>query len=116
MMIASNALGHKSIKRIRSNHSGKDLSFSFHSATKDDINKIIQNMKLKTTLGVDNIPTKLVKLASEEVAGLLSYLINKTIINSSVFSTSEKNCFCHACIQNRGQTQEREFNTVQSAS
>ena len=39
---------HETIKRIRSNHSGKDLSFSFHSATRDDIIKIIQNMRPQT--------------------------------------------------------------------
>ena len=47
-------------------------------------------MKTKTPLGVDNIPTKLVKLTSKEMAGPFSDLINKTIINSSFFPTSEK--------------------------
>ena len=38
---------HENIKSIRLNHCCKDLSFSFHSATKDDTIKIIQNMKPK---------------------------------------------------------------------
>ena len=47
-------------------------------------------MKPKTSLVVDNIPTNLLKLASKEVAELLSDLINKTMVNKSFFPASEK--------------------------
>ena len=47
-------------------------------------------MKSKTSSGVDNIPMKLIKLASKEVAGPLSDLIDETINNNSFFPSSEK--------------------------
>ena len=70
---------HDSInKRIRLSYN--ETKFSFRQSTRDDILKIINDLESNTAIGLDNIPAKLVKLASDKIPQPLSDLINHTMI------------------------------------
>ena len=73
----------KNIKSKIANGVGK---FSFQPATAKSIERIIDKLEAKTSIGFYNIPPKLVKLGSKIISEPLSHLINETIINQS-FST-----------------------------
>ena len=54
-------------------------------ATNEDINRIINELHDKTSTGIDNIPPKLVKIASEIISDPLKELINQTLITDMIF-------------------------------
>ena len=83
---------HESIKKIRSNYDAIKLIFSFKPSTSEDIRKIIQDLRAKTSIGFDNVPPKLLKTASDIISKPLSNLINETMIKCSHFPNTEKNC------------------------
>ena len=59
-------------------------SFKLGHVTFEDVMKVIRNLRLDCSTGVDQIPVKFVKLVSEHIAGPLTRII-KTCITSSTF-------------------------------
>ena len=47
-------------------------------------------MEKKTSIGIDDVPPKLIILASHIISGPLSDLINSTLIGESIFPSVEK--------------------------
>ena len=84
---------HPSVQSIRSslvkipNHF---TEFNFKHATREDIIRIINELHDKTSTGIDNIPPKLVKIASEVISDPLTELINQTLITDLKFPCLEK--------------------------
>ena len=69
--------GHPSILNIKQNFSSTERNlFQFRKAEPSDIPKIIRSIKLGISVGVDNIPPKLVAMSAEVIAEPLTNLIN----------------------------------------
>ena len=85
---------HPSVQSIRSNPvkiPNNFTEFKFKHATREDIIRIINELHDKTSMGIDNIPPKLVKtVASEIISDPLTELINHTIITDLKFPCLEK--------------------------
>ena len=83
--------GHPSILNIKKHFSstGRNL-FQFQKAEPSGILKIIRGMKSNTSVGVDNIPPKLVIMSAEVIAEPLTDLINNTMLDHLIFPSVEK--------------------------
>ena len=85
------SIGHTLSEQIQSVHSCEeylghkaDSVFKFSEVNKDCIDKIIKNMKSKSSTGYDNISNKLIKHARAILVKPLTLLINQ-IIHTGVF-------------------------------
>ena len=81
---------HPSVKNIKSKIANGARKFSFKPATAKNIERIIDKLEAKTSIGFDTIPPKLIKLGSKIISEPLSHLINDTIINQSLFPGGDK--------------------------
>ena len=83
---------HPSIKQIKKkiipDSNKKQVIFSFKPTTVDNVKKLIET-DTKKAVGIDTIPPKLIKLASNILAPILTTAINSSIENS-VFSENAK--------------------------
>ena len=79
--IITNYENHPSIKLIKGNII-KDTTFIMPPANEEDIEGIISKLKLKKSSGLDNIPTKIIKLSSHVIKKPLTNIINATIKTS----------------------------------
>ena len=61
-----------------------DDKFEFHTVTIDKVLEIIENMKNKTSYGIDTLSNKLIKHVKDEIAIPLTHLINISIKHSYV--------------------------------
>ena len=83
--------GHPSILNIKQNFSStKRNLLQFRTAEISDILKIIRSIKLGTSVGVDNIPPKLVATSAEVIAEPLTDPINSTMLDHFTFPSVEK--------------------------
>ena len=85
--------GHPIVQSIRSNLAkipNNFTEFKFKHVTREDIIRIISELHEKVSVGTDNIPPKLVKIASEIISDLLTELINQTLITDLKFLCLEK--------------------------
>ena len=64
--------------------------FKFKHGTREDIVRIINELHDKTSTGIDNIPPKLIKIASEIISDPLTELINQALIRDLKFPCLEK--------------------------
>ena len=81
---------HLSILNMKTNFpSDRDVS-QFSKAEPSDIIKIIRGIKSGISVGVDNIPPKLVILSAEIIAEPLTNLINSTMLDYCIFPDVEK--------------------------
>ena len=64
--------------------------FHFSKAELLDIIKIINGLKSGTSVGIDNIPPKLVIMSAEVIANPLTKLINTTMLEDLIFPNIEK--------------------------
>ena len=55
--------------------------FNFQYVTKDDVHKIIDRLKGKTSHGVDGLSDKLLKLIKYEISDILTHTINQSLAN-----------------------------------
>ena len=67
---------HPSIQLIKSQSQVNLGEFTFRRAEKDDIRKILLNLKVKTSIGYNTLPPKPVKLACNIIDNPLTNLIN----------------------------------------
>ena len=84
---------HLSVQSIRSSLvkiPNNLTEFNFKHPTREDIIRIINELHDKTSTGIDNIPPKLVKIASEIISDPLTELINQTLITDLKFPCLEK--------------------------
>ena len=91
--IIKNFEDHPSVQSIRSSLvkiPNNFTEFNFKHATREDIIRIINELHDKTSTGIDNIPPKLVKIASEIISDPLTELINQTLITDLKFPCLEK--------------------------
>ena len=83
--------GHPSILNIKQNFSStKRNLLQFRTAEISDILKIIRSIKLGTSVGVDNIPPKLVATSAEVIAEPLTDPINSIMLDHFTFPSVEK--------------------------
>ena len=68
---------HPGILEIR-DHS-KNETFKFVHCKSEEVLKILKKLNVKKATGYDQIPAKLIKYASVEIAPVISWLINKSI-------------------------------------
>ena len=83
---------HPSVQNIRSSLAkipNNFTEFKFKHATREDIVRIINELHDKTSAGIDDIPLKLVKIASEIISDPLTELINQTLITDLKFPCLE---------------------------
>ena len=64
--------------------------FHFSKAKPSDIIKVIKGLKSGTSVGIDNIPLKLVIRSAEVIADPLTKLINTTMLEDLIFPNIEK--------------------------
>ena len=81
---------HPSILNIKANTSCTESNFQFKEATRNDVISIIKTLKRSASVGFDEIPLKLVIIASEIISDPLYELINETLIKKLYFPTVEK--------------------------
>ena len=81
---------HESIKTIKSSAPKGNETFRFQHATANDEVKIIKTLDKNTSIGIDDVPPKLIILASHVISGPLSDFINSTLIGESIFPSVEK--------------------------
>ena len=67
----------------------KQEFFSFKPTTVDNVKKLLDEIDTKKAVGVDSIPPKLIKIASNFLAPILTIAINSSIENS-VFPENAK--------------------------
>ena len=82
-----------SVHSIRSNLAkipNNFTKFKFKHAAREDIIRIINELHDKTSAGIDKIPPKLVKIASEIISDPLTELMNQTLITDMKFPCLEK--------------------------
>ena len=84
---------HPSIKLIKKkiipDGNKKQEIFSFKTATVDNVKKLLNETDTKKAVGIDTIPPKLIKMASDFLAPILTTAINSSIENS-VFPENAK--------------------------
>ena len=66
------------------------MKLRFEHATANDVVKIITALENNTSIGIDDVPPKLIILASHVISGPLTDLINSTLIGESIFPSVEK--------------------------
>ena len=71
---------HSSVKAIKAKHAGN--SFNITPAMEKDIEEIIDKLDPKKSMGIDNIPSKLVKLSKDIIKKPLTKAINLSIESS----------------------------------
>ena len=71
---------HESIKSILQNQ--KENEFNFHLVSPDQMYKLLCQINVKKSTGYDNLPPKLLSVASKELAFPMSQLINSCIVNT----------------------------------
>ena len=81
---------HESIKTIKSFARKGNETFEFQHATANDLVEMIKTLDKNTSIGIDDVPPKLIILASHVISGPLSDLINLTLIGESIFPSVEK--------------------------
>ena len=84
---------HPSIKQIKNkiipDSNQIQVIYSFKHVTVDNMNKLLNEIDTKKTVGIDTIPTKLIKIASNFLVPMLTTAINFNI-ESSVFPDNIK--------------------------
>ena len=83
---------HPSIVKIKSNfplHMDKTM-FQFSKPEPLYIIKTFKGLKSGTSVGIDNIPSKLVIMFTEVIANSLTKLINTTMLEDLIFPNVEK--------------------------
>ena len=82
-----------SIKQIKSNvtpdSNKKQVIFPFKPTTFDNVKELLNEIDAKKTVGIDTIPPKLIKTASNFLSPILTAAINSSIENS-VFPENAK--------------------------
>ena len=77
---------HPSIKQIKNkiipDSNQIQVIYSFKHVTVDNMNKLLNEIDTKKTVGIDAIPTKLIKTASNVLAPMLTTAINFNIEGS----------------------------------
>ena len=68
---------HPSIIEIEQHSEG--TNFQFHYTIREDVLKILKTLSPKITTGCDQIPAKLLKHASLQIAPVISIIINKVL-------------------------------------
>ena len=73
---------HPSIVKIRGRFGDRSDSFSFKCVDPHVIAKKLGSLNIRKATGYDNIPAKLLRLASDELAAPLASLINKCLLSN----------------------------------
>ena len=81
---------HPSIVNIKSNLPRDGATFHFSKAHSSDILEIIKRIKLGTSVGVDNIPSELLVMSADIIAGPLTNFIDGTMLRNFIFPDVEK--------------------------
>ena len=76
-------------KKIMPDSKKKQEFFCFKPTTVDNVKKLLDEIDTKKAVGVDTIPPKLIKIASNFLAPILTIAINSSIENS-VFPENAK--------------------------
>ena len=77
--IMSKFQDHMSIQLIKE-HSPSTQDFIFNKVEENDVKNLLYKTNPKKAVGFDGIPPKILKIASKELAGPITYLINDSII------------------------------------
>ena len=80
---------HQSIKQIKET-CNNPTNFTFTEVKCDEILTLLKNLNIKKSSGVDTIPPKLVKLASNFISAPLTHCINTTLKNASFPDNAKK--------------------------
>ncbi len=70
---------HPSIKNIQKNLENELPVFNFHTLNTNDVRCLVRKLNVKKAAGYDNISAKLLKIAIDQLAPLLTHLINLSI-------------------------------------
>ena len=73
------ALKHDPLKKMREKYKNQNLTFTFDQVSSKFVKKIIGGMKPKKSCGLDGISSFYIKMVSEEVAPILTELINTSL-------------------------------------
>ena len=81
---------HPRIVSIKMHCPNDGPKFKFTKANPDNICQVIKDMKSHTSMGIDNIPPRLLIMAADIIADPLTDLINATMLEESIFPDAEK--------------------------
>ncbi len=101
---------HPSVEAIRANNPNV-TKFEFQPVTPADMEKIIKKLDKKKATGCDGIPPKLIKIAHEKVAPILSQLVN-TSMKEGVFPNSLKKAEIRPVYKKKDNMQKENYRPV----
>ena len=81
---------HPSIQSIKYNIPPSAEKFKFQSATRDSVSEILRTLNKSSSVGFVKVLQKLISLGVEIISRPLSDVINETLIDETIFSSSEK--------------------------
>ena len=59
-------------------------TFSLNSCSTSEVQKLLENLKVKKATGLDNLPPKLLKLAARVLAPSLTFIFNQSLSSGIV--------------------------------
>ena len=103
---------HPSVLAIFKNPEQVLNTFSYHEIGNQEIMELLKSLDGKKSTGEDQIPPKLVSLASNDVSVTLTMAINCSIRNSSFPDDAKKAAVCPLDKEEQIRTVERNFRPV----
>ena len=77
------------LEKIRTKVKDMNLNFTLQPVDVKEVLKVLQNLKPKTSCGLDGISSEVIKMCKEEMAGPLTIIVNRSIC-SGVFPADYK--------------------------
>ena len=93
-MILEKYQNHPSVLAIIQNPETTFTSFAFNEVRQSEVLDLLQSLDIKKSIGVDNIPPKLVKIAANEIAMHLTNAINTSIRSNSFPDKAKQAAVC----------------------
>ena len=88
--IVEKFIDHPIIAKIRENKPCTTMgSFSFPTATKEEVNEILKNIDISKSCGPDKIPPKFIKLSADILDTPLVTIINESVTNNRFYESAK---------------------------
>ena len=68
--------------RITNVYTAGEIKFKFHSVCEDDVHKELMKLKDNTSVGLDGISSKILKMSAPVIVPYLTYIINRSLFEN----------------------------------
>ena len=81
--LASKIKEHPDLLHYENNvYTAGDIKFKFHSVCEDDVHKELMKLKDNTSVGLDGISSKILKMSAPVIVPYLTYIINRSLFEN----------------------------------